>query len=95
LFKGAKIVWLNNWNYYEKHHKNRQLELIYAHKKLDKTKLLTALRQPFEKNGRLMMNVIFHPVQSVNNAFNNNNNNINNNNDKSMSDTIDSESKYD
>lgn len=28
LFKGAKLVWSANWQYYEKHHKTQQIEVV-------------------------------------------------------------------
>lgn len=28
MFKGALIVWSSNWQYYEKHHKNQQIEML-------------------------------------------------------------------
>ena len=49
IFRGALIVWSTNWQYYEKHHKAHQLELLHAYQRLVKNKILVANSVILEK----------------------------------------------
>lgn len=40
MFKGALIVWSTNWQYYEKHHKTQQLEMLYSYRNQLKEKII-------------------------------------------------------
>lgn len=42
MFRGAVLVVQSNWEYYEKHHKNQQLEMLASYKKQFKNSILLA-----------------------------------------------------
>jgi hypothetical protein len=56
MFKGALIVWTTNWQYYEKHHKNQQLEMLHEYRKSIKHKLTNNLLYQSTLNGLNIIN---------------------------------------
>ncbi len=42
MFRGAVLVVQSNWEYYEKHHKNQQLEMLASYKNQFKNSILLA-----------------------------------------------------
>lgn len=43
MLRGALIVWSTNWNYYEKHHKPQQIEMLHSYQRSIKTKTMLAM----------------------------------------------------
>ncbi len=92
MFKGALIVWTTNWQYYEKHHKTQQLELLHEYRKNIKQKLTNNLVYQSTLNGLNIINpsrylpqmMIINSI-NINVANNQNDEQENQNNNDSLS----------